>query len=752
LVESGERRIGLTIEGMTCASCVRTVERALAAVPGVREVAVNIATGDARVTWDPRGAAETPSGGPSAPPAAGLPADLVPRLVAAVERSGYRARFTAEGAIAADRSEEETGAARRRFLLAIGGTLPVAAAMLIDHHGDLSLAIQGIGALFVLAVPGRAYFATSLRAAFRGHATMDTLIALGAGTAFLASIAALLGALGEGAPVWFESAAFLIAFISLGKWLEARARGEARAALRSLLDLAPPVARRLEGSAEREVPAAELRPGDRIAVLPGERIPADGVVRRGSTAVDESLLTGEATPVEKGPWDEVAGGTLNSSGRIEVEVTASGDRTVLAGIVRMVREAQATPAPIQGLADRISGIFVPGVIALAIGVLALWLSLGAEPARALGFAASVVVIACPCALGLATPTAILVGSGLGLRHGILVKSGAALEALGRATVLLLDKTGTLTRGRFTLVAIEPGPGIDELRLLAIAAALERGSTHPLARAVVEAAEARGTPPLELESAVEESGHGVHGRLRDGGAGGTAIEVRVGRREYLEAAGVPVPAETERATSQVLVAIDGAYAGALHLADEPREEARAVIEELRTGGLAPALVTGDRRAAAAAVASAVGIERVIAEVRPGAKRDLVRAEQARGAIVAMVGDGINDAPALATAEAGIAIGAGADAAKESGGLVLVRSDLRDLARARRLARATLGKIRGNLAWAFVYNLVGLPVAAGALAPVGVELRPELAGLAMALSSVSVVGNSLLLRRSEGKIFA
>ncbi len=726
---SSERRVRLAIGGMTCASCVRAVERAITSVPGVVDAAVNLATGDARVTLS------SADGDPG----------ISPRLAAAVERAGYTARVTAAGEVEADLSAEESAAARRRFLLALAGTAPVAAAMWGLGPTPLSIAIQGGFAFLVLAGPGGSFFLSATRALARLHTTMDTLIALGAGTSFLASIAALFGWLGAGAPLFFETSAFLITFISLGKWLEARARGEARAALRSLLDLSPPTARRIENGEERTVPAAELTPGDRIVVLPGERIPADGVVRRGTTAVDESLLTGESVPVDKKSWDEVTGGSLNESGRIEVEVTAAGQRTVLSGIVRMVREAQAEPAPIQRLADRVSGVFVPVVIVLAIATLVTWLALGAEPARAIGFAVAVVVIACPCALGLATPTAILAGSGLGLRHGILVKNGGALESLARATVLLLDKTGTVTEGRFSLVAVETAGAFDEDRLLATAAALERGSSHPIARAVVAAAVARGLTVPALETVEEARGLGLAGRV-------AGIAVRVGRREFLVEDGVAVTADSDRQTTRVHVAIDGAFAGVLHFADSPRAEAKEVIAELRADGLEPILLTGDRRGPAEEIARAVGIARVEAEVRPGEKQDRVRAAQAGGAVVAMVGDGINDAPALAAADAGIAIGAGADAAKESGGLVLVRSDLRDLVRARRLARATLAKIRQNLGWAFVYNLLGLPIAGGAFATLGVVLRPEYAGLAMALSSVSVVGNSLLLRRREGTIFS
>ena len=731
-----ERTIQLEIGGMTCASCVGAVEKAVRSLPGITQVAVNLATGDARIVLDPIPENDSPTS--SEIDAA--------EVVEAIQRAGYTARVLSEESHdRPDFAVEESDLARSRFFLSLAGTVPTAVAMWGLGMTPASLTIQGLGALFVLAIPGRHYFTTSWFALRRGHATMDTLIALGAGTAFVASTASTFGALGEGAPIFFETAAFLITFISLGKWLESRARGEARAALRSLLDLAPPTARRIENGQEREVPAAEIGVGDRIVVLAGERIPADGVVRAGTTVVDESLLTGESIPVEKVAWDDVTGGTVNEAGRIEVEVTATGGATVLAGIVRMVREAQAHPAPVQKLADRVSGVFVPVVIALSLATLITWLAIDGDVAQAIRFAVSVVVIACPCALGLATPTAILVGSGIGLRRGILIKNAGALEALARAKVLFLDKTGTLTEGKFSLDTIECGDGFTEDEILGITAAIERGSTHPIARAVVETAKDRKIALPELDGVEEVAGLGLRGSV-----GGRSVIV--GRREFLSDAGVQVPSESERETSRVLLAVEGTYAGTLHWIDAPRPRAKEVVEALKTAGLELVLLTGDRRRAAERIAAEVGISRVEAEVRPGEKQEHVRAAQAGGTVVAMVGDGINDAPALAAADVGIAIGAGADAAKESGGVVLVRSDLVDLLRARRLARATFRKVRSNLFWAFAYNMIGLPVAAGVFSSFGVILRPELAGLAMALSSVSVVGNSLLLRRQEARIFA
>ncbi len=728
---SEEQITHLEIAGMTCASCVRSVEKLLTALPGVLEVSVNLATGDARVT-------------------AASAADLDDQaMISAVEQGGYSALPTGSTVgTQVDMTEVELGVAKRRFFSALLGTIPVAIAMWSGGMSPASIAIQALGAAYVLAFPGRHYFTTAWNALRVGRTTMDTLIALGSATAFIASGVAVAGGFGDEAPLFFETAAFLITFISFGKWLEIRVRGEARNALRSLLDLTPPTARKLSEGVESEVPAASLQPGDRIVVLPGENIPADGVVRRGTTAVDESVLTGESLPVEKGTWDDVTGGTTNSVGRIEVEVTAIGQQTVLAGLVRMVREAQAHPAPIQRLADRVSGFFVPLVIVLAIVTGTTWILLGADAARAISFAVAVVVIACPCALGLATPTAILVGCGIALRHGILVKNGAALEELARADLLFLDKTGTLTEGKFTLASIvlAPDAGIDEETLLAMAAALERGSTHPIARSIVETAEARGVPRWGIDDVQEARGLGMSG-IVDGQA------VQIGRPDFLREAGVEVPEfEAKSQGTQVSVAIEGRYRGTLFWTDAPRAEAGEVVAELRKQGLEVTLLSGDRQEVAESIGQRVGIEDVVAEVLPGEKCTKIEEARRAGRTVVMVGDGINDAPALATAQVGIAIGAGADAAKESGAIVLVRSDLRDLLRAQRLARATLGKIRGNLVWAFLYNLIGLPIAAGTLAFAGITLQPEFAGLAMALSSVSVVVNSLLLRRKEEVIFS
>ncbi|MFQ5653689.1 MAG: heavy metal translocating P-type ATPase, partial [Planctomycetota bacterium] len=527
----------LDIGGMTCASCVGAVESALGSVPGVVGVAVNLAESSARVTLEEAPGDRATAGRGSPGEAESGSGVVAATLIAAVEGAGYRARLAREeDPRAGSFSAGESAAARRGFLASLALTAPVALSMWLAPGAPGSLPVQGICAALVLLGPGRLFFRSAWRALLHRRGNMDSLVSLGAGTSYLYSLLSALGILGEGRPVFFETSAFLITFISLGKWLEARARGKAREALLGLLDLAPPTARLLAGGEERRVEAASLERGALIAVRPGERIPADGVIRRGSTAVDESMLTGEALPVDKEPWDTVTGGSLNQGGRIEVEVTAAGQGTVLAEIVRMVRQAQAEAAPIQRLADGISSIFVPVVIGLALITFGVWFFVaGSAFDAALTFATCVVVIACPCALGLATPTAILVGSGLGLRHGILIKGGAARAARGRLDRLLLDKTGTVTEGRFRVIECRAGSGFDEAAILAHAAALERGSSHPLAQAVVEETAARVLELPPLDTLTEERGLGVKGS-----AGG--VGVILGRREYLLAEGVEIPGD------------------------------------------------------------------------------------------------------------------------------------------------------------------------------------------------------------------
>jgi Cu+-exporting ATPase len=581
---------------------------------------------------------------------------------------------------------------------------------------------------------------------------MDTLIALGTTAALGLSVAAtffpslMAPAAGPMGPIYYESVGVILTLVLLGRYFETRARGRASAAVRKLLDLAPRRARRLENGVETEVPLAEVRVGDLLRIRPGDAVPVDGVVRSGRSAVDESLVTGESVPVEKAEGDRVLGGTLNGEGRIDVEATAVGSRTALAQIARLVERAQASKPPVQKLADRISGIFVPAVLVVAVAAWVLWYVLGPEP-RALYATvalASVLIIACPCALGLATPTAIMVGTGRGARAGILFRNADAIERSRKVTLVLLDKTGTVTEGKPRLTdRVRIGNASDD-ELLGLAAALEEDSAHPLARAVVAAAREKGIALAPVEGFVSRTGLGVAGTVR-------GRRVVVGSARFLSEERVdvaPVGEEVARFAAEgktpLLVAADGILLGLLAVADREKPGSAEAVRRLRAAGLDVAMLTGDRADAARAIAVRVGIAEVFAEVLPPEKAERIRELQGRGRVVAMVGDGVNDAPALAQADVGIAIGTGADVAIEASDVTLVGSSLSGVPEALALSRATLATIRQNLVFAFLYNALGIPLAAGVLYPLtGWMLSPMIASAAMAASSVSVVGNSLRL---------
>ncbi len=604
---------------------------------------------------------------------------------------------------------------------------------------------------------GAPFFKRALDSLRAKSPNMFTLIALGVGTAWLWSIFATLfpGAVPAAAfhhgraAVYFEAAAAITVLALLGQVLELRARRRTGAAIRSLLGLAPKTARRIaEDGGEEDVPIAAVQKGNRLRVRPGEKVPTDGVVLEGRSGVDESLLTGEPIPVEKTAGTRVSGGTLNGTGALVIRAEKVGSETLLAQIVRMVAEAQRSRAPIQQLADKVAAVFVPLVLAAAAVTFILWLAYGPAPslAHALANGVAVLIIACPCALGLATPMSITVGLGRGATSGIVIRSAEALQALATADTIVFDKTGTLTEGKPRLVAVEALPGFPESDLLALAAGIERASEHPLAAAITAGAESRGIAPATVDGFAAVPGKGVGGN-----AGGR--RVLVGTPAFLAEAGVSagalapgVEAHRREGRTVVLVAIDGRAAGLLAIADELRPTAREAIAELRAEGLRVVMLTGDSRAAADAVARRAGIDEVIAEVLPAAKGDRIGILQREGCKVAMAGDGINDAPALALADVGIAVGTGADIAIESAGVTLIGGDLRGIARARRLARATLRNVRQNLFFAFAYNALSVPVAAGLLYPfTGWLLSPMLASAAMSLSSVSVIANALRLRR-------
>ena len=616
---------------------------------------------------------------------------------------------------------------------------------------------------FALATPvvlwgGWPFFARGWASVVNRSPNMFTLIALGTGAAYLDSVVATLfpgifpasmrGHHGE-VPVYFEPAAVITTLVLLGQVLELRARSQTSGAIKALLGLAPKTARRLrEDGPEEDVPIDRVIVGDQIRVRPGEKVPVDGEVVEGSSAVDESMISGEPIPVEKRSGDRVIGGTVNGTGGFVMRAERVGSETMLAQIVRMVAEAQRTRAPIQRLADVVSGYFVPAVIAVAVLTFVAWASFGPEPrlAHALVNAVAVLIIACPCALGLATPMSIMVGTGRGAQAGVLIKDAAALEALEKVDTLVIDKTGTLTEGKPRLVSISAVPGRDESELLRLAAGLERGSEHPLAAAIVAGAEERGLKPSEAEEFRSITGRGVEGRVEGRavsiGNPGLAGKPGAGPGELADRA------EALRRDGQtvVFVGIEGEPAGLLGIADPIKASAADAIKRLHDEGLHVVMLTGDNRITAEAVASKLGIDEIRAEVLPDQKGEEVRLLQAQGRVVAMAGDGINDAPALAQAQVGIAMGTGTDVAMESAGVTLLGGDLGGIARARTLSRGTMRNIRQNLAFAFLYNLLGVPIAAGVLYPfTGMLLSPMLASAAMTFSSVSVILNALRLKQ-------
>ncbi|MFP2926288.1 copper-transporting P-type ATPase [Pyxidicoccus sp. 3LG] len=692
--------------------------------------------------------------------------------------------------------DPELQSMRLRFRVGLGLTVPLLVLAMSDmipgqpvqHAVPASILAW---AQLVLATPvvlwgGWPFFQRGWASVRNRHLNMFTLIALGTGAAYLFSVFATLfpGALPHGlrtghggtAPLYFEAAAVIVTLVALGQVLELRARHATSGALRSLLSLAPPVARRLrEDGHEEDVPLAHVHVGDRLRVRPGEKVPVDGVVLEGASAVDESMVTGESLPVEKGPGDKVTGGTVNGTGSLVMRAERVGKDTLLSRIVQRVSEAQRTRAPIQRLADRVAAVFVPVVIAVAVVTAVVWGVWGPEPrlAHALVNAVAVLIIACPCALGLATPMSVMVGTGRGAQAGVLIRDAAALERLEAVDTLVVDKTGTLTEGKPSLVSVVTAPGFDEARLLKLAASLERGSEHPLAAAIVEGAKERGVTLSPVEDFRSHTGQGVTGRV-DGAevalgntalmtARGAVLSPVTGNVDGAEAAPVSAARPAERALDAgdlaaraeslrgegqtvVLVSVDGRLAGLLGVADPVKASTPEALALLRQEGLRVVMLTGDNRTTAEAVARTLGISEVIAGVLPDAKGDAVRKLQKEGRVVAMAGDGVNDAPALAQADVGIAMGTGTDIAMESAGVTLVKGDLRGIVRARRLSQATLGNIRQNLFFAFIYNLLGVPLAAGVLYPFfGLLLSPIFASAAMSLSSVSVIANALRLRK-------
>ncbi|MFE9843437.1 heavy metal translocating P-type ATPase [Streptomyces goshikiensis] len=769
--QDGTAEVELTIGGMTCASCAARIEKKLNRMDGVTAT-VNYATEKARVSY------------------AG---DVgVADLIATVVKTGYtatepppppapepeeeadgepgRRAQTAETAGAAGTPRDpELAALRQRLLISSALALPVVLlamvpALQFDNWQWLSLTLAAPVVVWGALPFHRAAWAN----ARHGAATMDTLVSVGTLAAFAWSLWALffghagmpgmrhgfdftISRTDGSSAIYLEVAAGVVSFILLGRYLEARSKRKAGAALKALLELGAKDVTVLRDGREVRIPVARLAAGDRFVVRPGEKIATDGTVVEGSSAVDASMLTGESVPVEVAVGDSVTGATVNASGRLVVEATRVGADTQLARMARLVEDAQNGKAEVQRLADRISGVFVPVVLLLALGTWVTWLLITDNPTAAFTAAVAVLIIACPCALGLATPTALMVGTGRGAQLGILIKGPEVLESTRRVDTVVLDKTGTVTTGRMTLTGVHPAEGVDEEQLLRLAGALEHASEHPIARAVAAgAADRAGTPPAPGGSASPSPFGTVDGFENVAGLGVQGVvdghAVLVGREKLLAAWEITLPAglaEAKEAAERaggtaVLVAWDGAARGVLTVADAVKETSAEAVTRLRALGLTPVLLTGDNRAVAEAVAREVGIDEVIAEVLPQDKVEVVRGLQARGRTVAMVGDGVNDAAALAQADLGLAMGTGTDAAIEAGDLTLVRGDLRVAADAIRLSRRTLAIIKGNLFWAFGYNVAALPLAAAGL------LNPMIAGAAMAFSSVFVVSNSLRLR--------
>jgi len=746
----------LPILGMTCANCATTVERTLKKAPGVSLASVNFASERASVDYVPG-------------------ATSIAELIATIRKAGYDVALTADqatgsGQVAEDAEQQareaEIQSRRRRVVVGLIFTIPAFAlsmsrdfglldavlgtgAMTMAHASPLNAAVNWI--LFALALPvqlyvGYPYYVGGAKSLRNGSANMDVLVALGSSVAFAYSCLVLLG-LANG-HVYFETSALILTLISLGKYLEAKAKGRTSEAIKSLIKLRPKTARVVRDGLEQDTPVEQIAVGDVIVARPGERIAADGIVMEGQSAVDESMITGESIPRDKKPGDPVIGGTVNAQGLLRYEASRVGKDAALAQIIRLVEQAQGSKAPIQALADKVSAVFVPAVMGIALLTFVAWMLLSSGNfEQAMVNAVAVLVIACPCALGLATPTAIMVGMGKGAENGILFKSSASLERASEVSVAVLDKTGTITLGKPGVTDILPAESTDDRTadiLLQIVASAEQGSEHPLGRAIVQAAEERRLALSPLQKFLAAPGKGITAYV-DG------RQVTVGNERLMQLQGIALDglaetAETLQANGKttMLVGIDGQPAGVIGLADTLKAGSREAVAELRLLGIRSVMLTGDNERSARAIASQVGVDEVIAEVLPGDKASQVAGWQKKGAVVAMVGDGINDAPALAQADVGIAIGTGTDVAMEAADVTLISGDLRRLPKAILLSKRIVRGIRQNLFWAFFYNVILIPVAAIGLFQ---QYGPILAAGAMAFSSLFVVSNSLRLRRQK-----
>lgn len=747
------------VTGMSCAACSASVERSVRRLAGVSDVNVSLLTNSMQVEYDPTAV------GPDA-------------IISAVKSAGYGASCPAAGPAApvehgkaADKALDEAHRMKLRLIVSLIFWVPLmyiamyhmlpAPAFMYAAFGGARGAAAFAYTQFLLLLPiiyvNRNYYVRGFRALVRRSPNMDSLIALGSSAAIIYGVAAILRigyALGAGnsaaassyvGDIYFESAGTILTLITLGKYFEARSKGKTTQAITKLIDLAPKTATVVRGDEETEIPASEIVPGDIVAVRPGQSVPADGVIVSGGAAVDQSALTGESIPIEKGVGDTVSAATINRTGYFRFRAQKVGSDTALSQIIRLVEEAASSKAPIARLADRISGVFVPVVMAIALAAAIVWLIAGATFEFALSTGIAVLVISCPCALGLATPVAIMVGTGKGASLGILVKSAQSLETAHSVGTVVLDKTGTVTEGRPSVTDIVPAPGASVEELLSTAASLERLSEHPLAQAIVRKAEESGTAVSDVSDF-----HAVPGRGVSASLGG--VECLGGNLDFIRDSGADASAFEKTAAgfagdgkTPVFFSRGGKMLGVVAAADTVKPTSREAIERFRAMGLDTVMLTGDNEVTARAVGRRLGIDKVVAGVMPQDKEREIRALQKSGRKVAMIGDGVNDAPALARADVGIAIGAGTDVAIESADIVLIRSDLRDAAAAIELSRATMRNIRENLFWAFFYNLIGIPIAAGVFYPLlGWQLSPMLGAAAMSMSSVCVVSNALRLR--------
>lgn len=729
--------ISFPVSGMTCAACQARVQRALSAEPGVIDASVNLVTKSAAVRYNP--SSVTPQ-----------------RLIEAVRATGYDAELPTTGdALALDFAQDEEAREARSLAVKAGVSVMAGAAamllsMLFMASGALNYVLLALTTL-ILVWAGRDIYRRAWKAMRHRSADMNTLVALGTGAAYLYSLVAtfapgLFARNGIAPDVYYEAVLFIVGLVLAGRAIEARARRKTSEALRKLVTLLPPTAHVELGDSWIDRPLSQVVSGDTVVVRPGERIPVDGEIIDGSSDVDESMLTGEPLPVAKTVGQTVVGGTLNTTGAFRYRATSVGADSVLARIVRLMREAQSSRAPIQRLADRVSAVFVPAVVTVAIVTFIAWYFVADTAAlpRAIAAAVSVLIIACPCAMGLAVPTAVMVATGRGAELGLLIKGGEILQRAGDVNTVVLDKTGTVTEGLPTVAAVTAIAPIGELEVLSAAASLERHSEHPVATAIVRAAGERGVQFKDVRDFRSHTGSGVSGIL-------AGRQVAVGNRQLMRElkldgtsgnSSTP-PAQSSR--SELFVAIDRRIVGTIVIEDAIRPSSREAVDRLEKLGIDVLLLTGDRQSTAAAVAKATGISRVVAEVLPQQKVGEIRALQDGGRVVAMVGDGINDAPALAQADVGVSMPKGTDIAIEASDIALMRSDLRGVPTAISLSRQTMATMKQNLFWAFVYNVIGIPIAAGVLYPItGLMLSPIIASAAMALSSVSVVTNSLRLR--------